>query len=65
MAEHSVGPFSCKVVLAAAVAKNLLAEVTENLLNVKRVPLLVGFLANKDPAARKYAEWTDRTCQEK
>lgn len=27
-------------------------------------PLLVGFLANDDPAAKKYAEWTAKTCQE-
>jgi methylenetetrahydrofolate dehydrogenase (NAD+) len=26
-------------------------------------PLLVGLLANKDPAARKYAEWTGRAAQ--
>jgi len=26
-------------------------------------PLLVGLLANKDPAARKYAEWTGKACQ--
>ncbi len=25
-------------------------------------PLLVGFLGNDDPAAKKYAEWTARTC---
>ncbi|KAL6720705.1 Methylenetetrahydrofolate dehydrogenase [NAD(+)] [Lecanora helva] len=55
---------SCKVVLAATIAKDLLAEVTQGLATVKRAPLLVGFLANKDPAARKYAEWTGRTCQE-
>jgi len=26
-------------------------------------PLLVGLLANKDPAAKKYAEWTGRACR--
>jgi methylenetetrahydrofolate dehydrogenase (NAD+) len=26
-------------------------------------PLLVGLLANKDPAAQKYAEWTGKACQ--
>ena len=58
-------PSSCKVVLAAAIAKDLLVEVSEGLSKVKMPPLLLGFLANQDPAARKYAEWTDRTCQEK
>lgn len=55
---------SCKVVSAASVAKELLAEVKQGLLKLEKAPLLVGFLANNDPAARKYAEWTDRTCQE-
>jgi 5,10-methylene-tetrahydrofolate dehydrogenase/methenyl tetrahydrofolate cyclohydrolase len=27
-------------------------------------PKLVGFLANEDPAAIKYAEWTAKTCAE-
>jgi methylenetetrahydrofolate dehydrogenase (NAD+) len=27
-------------------------------------PKLVGFLANEDPAAMKYAEWTSKTCAE-
>lgn len=26
-------------------------------------PLLVGLLANKDPAAKKYAEWTGKACR--
>jgi len=26
-------------------------------------PLLVGFLANDDPAAQKYAEWTSKACE--
>lgn len=30
--------------------------------NIK--PKLVGFLANEDPAAIKYAEWTAKTCAE-
>ena len=56
---------SCKVVSAATVAKELLAEVKQGLSGLEKVPLLVGFLANSDPAARKYGEWTGRTCQEK
>ena len=56
---------SCKVVSAASVAKELLSEVKQGLLKLEKEPLLVGFLANNDPAAHKYAEWTDRTCQEK
>ncbi|KAI9717866.1 MAG: hypothetical protein M1812_004393 [Candelaria pacifica] len=55
---------SCKVVLAGAVAKSLLAEVSEGLQTLQRAPLLVGFLANTDPAARMYADWTKKTCLE-
>jgi len=54
-----------KVVLAATVAKDLLAEVSQGLSKLEKPPLLVEFLAHKDPAARKYAEWTERTCHEK
>ncbi|KAL9130059.1 MAG: hypothetical protein Q9217_001663 [Psora testacea] len=55
---------TCKIVLASAVAKNLLTEVSNDLSKLNKVPSLVGFLANQDPAARKYAEWTQQTCQE-
>ena len=64
-ADKKSDPTSCKVVLAGTVAKGLLTEVSEGLSMLGRSPLLVGFLANTDPAARKYAEWTDRTCREK
>ena len=56
---------SCKVILAGNIAKSLLNEVSGNMRQLKKPPLLIGFLANQDPAARKYAEWTQRTCQEK
>ena len=56
---------SCKVVQARAIAKLLLDEVSKSLALLPRSPLLVGYLANQDPAARSYAEWTSRTCLEK
>ncbi|KAI9702074.1 MAG: NAD-dependent 5,10-methylenetetrahydrafolate dehydrogenase [Candelina mexicana] len=55
---------SCKVVLAGNVAKSLLMEVAEGLQKSEKAPLLVGFLANTDPAARMYADWTKKTCTE-
>ena len=64
-AGENMDPTSCKVVLAGKVAKDLLTEVVEGLSKLGKSPLLVGFLANTDPAARKYADWTDRTCREK
>lgn len=53
------------MVLAAAIAKSLQAEVTEGLSKLEKAPWLVGFLANSDRGARLYAEWTAKTCQEK
>ena len=65
MAGDSDGPASCKVVLAGNIAKALQAEVAEGLAKLDKAPKLVGFLANADPAARLYANWTERTCNEK
>lgn len=62
--EHAAAP-SCKVVLAKNIANGLLAEVREGLKALDKGPHLVGFLANNDPAARMYAEWTEKTCHEK
>lgn len=61
---NGVGPF-CKVVQAGNVASQLLTEVSQNIPSLSKVPLLVGYLANQDDAARSYAEWTSRTCREK
>lgn len=58
------GNSSCKVVLANAIAKNLLVEVAASIKASKQTPRLHGFLANKDPAARMYADWTKKTCEE-
>lgn len=51
--------------LAGSIAKKLLAEVSQGLQELDRSPRLVGFLANTDPAARMYADWTAKTCKEK
>ncbi|KAL5114722.1 Methylenetetrahydrofolate dehydrogenase [NAD(+)] [Pleosporales sp. CAS-2024a] len=53
---------NCKVVLASTIAQSLLDEVRHGLRNTPRTPLLVGFLASADAAARVYAEWTGKTC---
>ncbi len=65
MAGGTDGQASCKVVLAGTIAKGLLAEVAESLVELEKTPKLVGFLSNADPAARLYANWTERTCKEK
>lgn len=46
-------------------AAEICTEVAEDLSRLGRSPLLVGLLANDDPAARMYANWTDKTCSEK
>lgn len=56
---------NCKVILANGIAKKLLSEVTDDVKQLDKAPLLVGFLASADPAARVYAEWTGKTCEEK
>lgn len=61
-------PKTCKVILADSIAKKLLAEVTDTLAKIQNVdarkPCLVAFLANDDPAALQYAEWSKKTCEE-
>ncbi|KAJ3960041.1 Methylenetetrahydrofolate dehydrogenase [NAD(+)] [Colletotrichum tropicale] len=61
-------PKTCKVILADTIAKKLLAEVHETLAKVQGSgvfkPTLVAFLANDDPAALQYAEWSQKTCVE-
>lgn len=58
-------PASCKVILAGGVAAKLMGEIKTGLAELGRKPLLVGFLANDDPAAKMYADWTGKTCTEK
>ncbi|KFY74513.1 hypothetical protein V499_05468 [Pseudogymnoascus sp. VKM F-103] len=57
-------PPTCKVVLAGGIAKGLLAEVAEGLSTLKTKPRVIGLLANDDPAAKMYADWSSKTCIE-
>ncbi|OGM50877.1 methylenetetrahydrofolate dehydrogenase [Aspergillus bombycis] len=57
-------PATCKVVLSKNVVASLLAEVQEGVNTLEKPPHLVGFLANNDPAALMYAQWTEKTCEE-
>lgn len=57
---------TCKVILADTIAKKLLKEVQETLASIGNgKPRLVAFLANDDEAAVKYAEYSQKTCEEK
>ncbi|KAB8266240.1 hypothetical protein BDV32DRAFT_115324 [Aspergillus pseudonomiae] len=57
-------PATCKVVLSKNVVASLLSEVQEGVKTLEKPPHLVGFLANNDPAALMYAQWTEKTCEE-
>ncbi|KAK3936477.1 hypothetical protein QBC46DRAFT_394943 [Diplogelasinospora grovesii] len=70
MASQEV-PKTCKVIMADTIAKKLLSEVRETLAKVQggdeksaKRPCLAAFLANDDPAAVQYAEWSKKTCEE-
>ncbi|KAL4803000.1 hypothetical protein BDV18DRAFT_163527 [Aspergillus unguis] len=64
MASSEPAPSNCKVMLSKHVATRLLAEVSEGVKTLEKPPHLVGFLANNDPAALMYAQWTEKTCHE-
>ena len=55
----------CKVILANNIAKGLLAEVQAGLGKLDRKPHLLGILGNDDPAAKVYADWTEKTAKDK
>ena len=56
-------PVTVNKVDTSVVAEKLREQIREDVAIVPGArPRLVGFLANKDPAARKYAEWTGRAC---
>ncbi|KOS19375.1 Methylenetetrahydrofolate dehydrogenase [Escovopsis weberi] len=61
-------PKTCKVITAETIAKSLLTEVKDTLAKIQEAgsgqPKLVAFLANDDPAAVKYAEWSKKTCED-
>ncbi|KAI9226658.1 MAG: hypothetical protein DHS80DRAFT_32522 [Piptocephalis tieghemiana] len=54
----------CRTLLSGTIAAPFREELKKEIEERGIAPLLVGFLANEDPAARQYAEWTEKTCQE-
>ncbi|AET39128.1 methylenetetrahydrofolate dehydrogenase (NAD(+)) Ecym_4047 [Eremothecium cymbalariae DBVPG len=55
-------------VLASSIAERYVGEIAAKVEKLKassrpQGPLLVGFLANDDPAAAMYASWTEKTCK--
>lgn len=53
------------MVSAGSIAKDILEDISQSLEDIDRIPKLIGFLANVDPGARLYAEWTGKTCIKK
>ncbi|KAJ3262261.1 hypothetical protein HK103_002674 [Boothiomyces macroporosus] len=51
------------IVQASQVAEEFIKEITLKNAEFDEKPVLVGFLANDDPAAKKYALWTGKTCE--
>lgn len=52
-----------RTILASTIAKQYTEEVTNKVKALDFKPKLVGFLANDDPAAQMYANWTEKTCE--
>lgn len=50
--------------MASTIAKPFVQEVKDGVKALGRSPKLVGFLANSDPAAQMYADWTAKTATE-
>ena len=55
---------ACRTVTAADIAKSYRDELKSNITDRQIRPKLVAFLANEDPAAVKYAQWTEKTCKD-
>lgn len=53
----------CKTVLASSVASGFLEMIKTQTAALSSTPLLIGFLANEDEFAKKYALWTEKTCE--
>ncbi|KAK6199434.1 tetrahydrofolate dehydrogenase/cyclohydrolase [Scheffersomyces amazonensis] len=51
-----------RTILASTIAKPYIEEINAGLSKLDFKPKLVGFLANDDPAAEMYANWTSKTC---
>ncbi|ODV95566.1 hypothetical protein PACTADRAFT_50268 [Pachysolen tannophilus NRRL Y-2460] len=50
-----------KTILASKIAKQYTDELISITSKLSKKPRLVGFLANQDPSAKMYAEWTGKT----
>lgn len=64
--------FAGRTILASGISKSYSQEIAQKCQTISssimsppgKKPFLVGFLANDDPAAESYANWTKKTCEE-
>lgn len=54
----------CRVISAAKIAEPFKAELQAGIARLGVSPVLRAFLANQDPSAKEYAEWTAKTARE-
>lgn len=54
-------PSICRVISAASIAEPFKEEISKGIASLGFKPMLRAFLANNDPSAREYAEWTGKT----
>lgn len=54
--------FAGRTILALTILKQFSEELARDVARLGFRPRLVGFLANDDPAAQMYANWTSKTC---
>lgn len=52
-----------RTILASTIAKKYIEEIENGVKQLDKPPKLVGFLANDDPAAKTYADWTGKTSE--
>ncbi|CAN3505159.1 methylenetetrahydrofolate dehydrogenase [NAD(+)] [Diutina catenulata] len=53
-----------RTILASTIAKPYTEEINAGVKALDFKPKVVGFLANDDPAAQMYANWTGKTCEQ-
>lgn len=63
MSDDSTPKPAGRTILASSIAKTYIKEVEDGVKALGRSPKLVGFLANDDPAAQMYADWTGKTSE--
>ncbi|ODQ64282.1 NAD(P)-binding protein [Nadsonia fulvescens var. elongata DSM 6958] len=60
-AAKAVSSAHCHTLLASTIAKSYIDEIQRGVKELGRKPRIVGLLANDDPAAQMYADWTSKT----